>query len=197
MSKSLGNVITLDDIIEKWIEPLAFKYFIYLAHYKSIQDFSWEDLQAVSKSYNRLKWKIKNEQWKINNFIQLKLDDIKKIYKNKEEGWKLIDYLLDDLDTVKLIAEINRILNNEECSITILALIKYIDDKILKLDLFKVKKEKIEIPEKIRHIAEKRWQAKKEKNFELADKLREEIIQKGYQVIDKKEGYEIIINRKN
>jgi cysteinyl-tRNA synthetase len=55
MSKSLGNVITLDDIIEKGIEPLAFKYFIYLAHYKSIQDFSWEDLQAVSKSYNRLK----------------------------------------------------------------------------------------------------------------------------------------------
>jgi cysteinyl-tRNA synthetase len=54
MSKSLGNVITLDDIIEKGFDPLVFKYFIFTAHYRSIQDFSWEDLKASEKAYNKI-----------------------------------------------------------------------------------------------------------------------------------------------
>jgi len=193
MSKSLWNVITLDDIIQKWFDPLSFKYFIYLAHYRSIQDFSWEDLQATEKAYKKLKNKIlqvtKNAKLK-----ELSQKDIEKIYKNKEPGWKLIEYLLDDLDTVKLIAEINKItwnIEKIEDKEQVLSVIKYLDDKVLKLDLFKPEKE-IQIPENIKKLAEERWQAKKEKNFELADKLREEVQKAWYKIIDKKDWYEIL-----
>jgi cysteinyl-tRNA synthetase len=105
----------------------------------------------------------------------------------------MINYLLDDVDTVKLIASFNKYLNNfdnysQEEKIQILSLIKYIDDKILKLDLFKEKEEnEIEIPKEIEELAKKRWEAKKERNWELADKLRDELLEKGRKILDKKD----------
>ena len=198
MSKSLWNVITLDDIEKKWINPLSFKYFLYLSHYRNIQDFSWEDLQAANKAYEKLKhklnWIVNNEKWIIK---KLTIEDIKRIYENKEIWWELIDYLLDDLDTVKVIAGINKYLNkfkilSEEEKSKLLSLIKYLDDKVLKLDLFKEETKEIKIPQDIKELAEKRWEAKKEKNWELADKVRDELLQKGYKILDKKDWYEIL-----
>ncbi len=194
MSKSLGNVITLDDIIEKWFNPLSFKYFIYLAHYRSLQDFSWEDLEAAEKAYKKLKNNLSKYKDKTKN---LTLEDIKNIYDKKEKGYELIDYLLNDLDTVKLIAQINKYAKNvdklpEDEKIQILSIIKYIDDKILKLNLFE--KENVEIPEEIKKLAEERWEAKKQKDFQTADKLRDEILKAGYKIVDKKDWYEILKN---
>ena len=199
MSKSLGNVITLDDIEAKWINPLAFKYFLYLAHYRSIQDFSWEDLQAAEKSYNKLSKKLKVESWKY-WIDELTIEDIKKIYENKEIWWELIDYLLDDLDTVKVIAQINKYLNETKWKNQmkpneikkLLSLIKYLDDNVLKLNLFKEEQKQIEIPQDIKELAEKRWKAKLKKDFATADKLRDEILSQGYKILDKKDWYEIL-----
>ena len=198
MSKSLGNVITLDDIESKWINPLAFKYFLYLAHYRSIQDFSWEDLQSAEKAYNKISKKLKVKSWKY-WIDELTIKDIKKIYESKEIWRELIDYLLDDLDTVKLIAQINKYVNEIrwENQISpddikkILSIIKYLDDKVLKLDLFKEKK--MEIPEEIKNLAQQRWKAKLKKDFTAADKLRDEIQSKGYKILDKKDWYEILL----
>ena len=54
------------------------------------------------------------------------------------------------------------------------------------------KKLKSDVPEDIKKLAEDRWQAKKEKNFALADSLRQEILTKGYEIKDSKDGYEIL-----
>ena len=194
MSKSLGNVVVLDDIIQKWFNSLVFKYFIYTAHYRSIQDFSWKDLKASEKAYKKLRNKLSSL---VSNIKDLKLEGVQNIYKNKLSGWEMVDYLLDDIDTVKLIAYINKFVNNlkEKLSnedIQVLSLIKYIDDKILKLDLFKeIEQKKVEIPEDIKQHAEKRWQAKQEKKWEVSDKLRDELLEKWYKILDKKDGYEI------
>ena len=195
MSKSLGNVITLDDIIEKGFDPLVFKYFIFTAHYRFIQDFSWEDLKASEKAYDKLKKnliELKNRIW----VDELTIEDIRKIYENKQIWWELIEYLLDDIDTVKLIAGINKYVKNIDKlkeNKQILSLIKYIDDNILKLNLFKEKEDnKIEIPKEIEELAKKRWEAKKERNWELADKLRDELLEKGWKILDKKDWYELI-----
>lgn len=196
MSKSLGNVITLDDIIEKWFNPLVFKYFIYTSHYRSIQDFSWEDLQAAQKAYEKLKSRI-IKLLQNNKLEELNLEDIKNIYENKFYGWEIIDYLLDDIDTVKVIAYINKEISKlskkeklSEDDLRLLSLIKYIDDNILKLDLFK-KQEQEEIPEDVKILAEQRWQAKLNKDFETADKLRNEILEKWYKILDSKDSYTI------
>ena len=74
-----------------------------------------------------------------------------------------------------------------------MSLIKYIDENILKLDLFKpIEKEEIEVPKEIKLLAEKRWEAKKNKDFATADKIRDELLEKWWKVLDKKEGYELV-----
>jgi len=198
MSKSLGNVIVLDDIIQNWFDPLVFKYFIYTAHYRSIQDFSWEDLRATEKAYNKLKTRLQKLSENI-NLKELTFQDVQNIYEKKLSWYELIEYLLDDIDTVKTIAWINKYvwnfdkLSNEDKE-NILSLIKYIDDKIFKLDLFKEQK-KVEIPEDIKQLAKQRWQAKQDKNWNLSDKLRDELLNKWYNILDKKDGYEILTNK--
>ena len=49
-----------------------------------------------------------------------------------------------------------------------------------------------EIPENVNDLAQRRWQAKKDRDFALADKLREEISNLGYEVKDTREGYQIL-----
>ena len=200
MSKSLWNVVTLDDIEQKWFNPLVFKYFIFTSHYRSKQDFSYEDLQAAEKAYNKLKTRLLKfiENIKLNNLV---IKDIQKIYENKLPWYEMIEYLLDDIDTVKLIAYINKEVWNlykkeklDKKDLQILALIKYIDENVLKLDLFKKEEKKeVEIPDEIKLLAEKRFEAKKNKDFATADKLRDEIQKAGYSILDKKDGYKIII----
>ena len=86
--------------------------------------------------------------------------------KAKMKGYEIIEALLDDLNTPKVIAQINKITNQEQIPEKTLQIIKYIDEKILKLDLFKpLPEEEISIPEDIKQLAEKRWEAKKQKTF--------------------------------
>ena len=60
-------------------------------------------------------------------------------------------------------------------------------DKVLGI----LKRDKIEIPEEIKSLAEKRQQARKNKNFELADKIRDKLKQKGFLIEDTKDGVKI------
>ncbi len=197
MSKSLGNVVNLDDVIQKWFHPLIFKYFIYTAHYRSIQDFSWEDLKATEKAYNKLRTRLVDLSDKTKD---LRIENIQNIYENKLSSWEMIEYLLDDINTVKLIAYINKFVNSiswkenlTDNEIQVLNLIKYIDKNILKLDLFKLLEQtEIEIPEEIKNLAKKRWEAKKNKDFVTADKIRDELLWKWWKMIDGKELYEIV-----
>ncbi|MEK9171993.1 MAG: cysteine--tRNA ligase, partial [Patescibacteria group bacterium] len=55
MSKSLGNFLTIREILEKGISPLALRYYFLTAHYRSPMDFSWEGLKAAENAYRKLK----------------------------------------------------------------------------------------------------------------------------------------------
>lgn len=55
MSKSIGNVYSLDDLEEKGFDPLDYRYFLLQAHYRSKQNFTWEALEASSKGLENLK----------------------------------------------------------------------------------------------------------------------------------------------
>ena len=59
MAKSLGNIFTLNDLIEKNFNPLAFRYLCLQTHYRSKLNFSWQGLQASQNALNNLYQKIK------------------------------------------------------------------------------------------------------------------------------------------
>ncbi len=55
IAKSEGNVVYLSEIIEKGFSPLAFRYFLLLANYRTPASFTWEALEAAQNAFNRLK----------------------------------------------------------------------------------------------------------------------------------------------
>lgn len=118
----------------------------------------------------------------------------------------IVGKLLDDFNTPAMFAQINVFLSRALKSDNIdekkdfLKVVFWLDENLLKLDLYEdmifllnkqdLKQEKT-APQKVKKLADKRWQAKQNENYEKADELREQIQDMGYVVRDKKKGYKL------
>ncbi len=180
MSKSLGNVYSIEDIEKKWYSALDLRYFYFMAQYGNFQNFTWDALEAAKNSRLSL---IKMTQW------DERPQEGKNILINNLFGKKIIEILSDNINTPKLLAEIYNQLNVHGSAVY--PFLRQLEEKILKLGLFE-KEETVEIPVEITALADQRIQAKKDKNYTLADELRNQIINQWYQIKDTKDGYEIV-----
>ena len=183
MSKSLGNVYTVSDLEKKGYLPLDFRYFCLNAHYRKKLNFTFEGMDAAHTSYERLRNALYAHKMSQAPTDPAVIDELAKKFKGAVEDDMNIPYALGVLwDAVKL---------PKSKDVYKLALDF---DKVLGLSLDKVSApapEKIDVPEDIAALAEARFAAKKEKNWAEADRLRAEILEKGYVIKDTKEGYVI------
>lgn len=215
MSKSKWNYVSPAEIEPNGFSFIDFRYFLLISHYRSFLDFSWESLQAAKNTRANLIKKLTNEFAKIESEIWELIwvfDNIKNYedFDNKfltttfgqETLNTLIESLFDDFNTPQLLADINKafwqITANNQLK-DLLLIIFYLDEKLLKLDLYKevvfqLNKKDIEIPADIKDLAEKRWQAKLNKDYSAADEIKKQIQSLGYDIKDSKEWYEIVIN---
>lgn len=208
MSKSEWNFITLNSLIEKWFNPLSYKYLALQNHYRSFLTFSFDILKSAEVSYLRLKEsirKIKRHSELVSKSSSLWVCNLENKISKKDDpeinsGWQASFYnnevlkaLCDDLSTPKALVLIRELIKDENISSKekISTIKKY--DEILWLNLldFSDLEKEIEIPDEIKKLAEKRAQAKKDRNFELADKIRDEIKSKWFEVKDTREGFKI------
>lgn len=185
MSKSKGEFLTVSLLEQKGYDPLSYRYFCLNSHYRNQLTFSWEALESAENAYTKLKNKIKLLD-KTPDLSDKKLD----YYQDKFK-----DAISNDLNTSSMITLIYDVLKDEELSdFTKLYLIDDFD-KVLSLGLIEEEKEvSEELEELILVKIEERNQAKKNKNFDLADKIRDELFEKGVKLIDSREGttYELI-----
>ncbi len=170
MSKSLGNVFTAQELVEMGIEPLDYRYLFLTTHYRKGMEFSLESLKTAQLALDKLK----------NIIEELPLGG--KINEDYQNNFKKL--IANDLAMPEVMALIWKLtkdekINPEDKKVTLLDF-----DKVLGLDLDK-KIEKEEIPQEIKELVQKRLRARAEKNWEMADKLRKEIEQKGYLVEDR------------
>ena len=183
MSKSLGNVYTVSDLVKKGYLPLDFRYFCLNAHYRKKLNFTFEGMDAAHTSYERLRNALYAHKMSPVATDPAVLDDLMKKFKGAVEDDMNIPFALGVLwDAVKL---------PKSKDVYKLAL-EF--DKVLGLSLDKVTApapEKIDVPADIAALAEARFAAKKEKNWAEADRLRAEIAEKGYLIKDTKDGYTI------
>ena len=93
----------------------------------------------------------------------------------------------DDLNMPKAIAVVLKMLKETKSQDVYNTLMNF--NQVLGLNF---EEENEEIPENVNDLAQRRWQAKKDRDFALADKLREEISNLGYEVKDTREGYQIL-----
>ena len=173
MSKSLGNVYLIKDIENRGYDPLVYRLFTYSSSYRFKINFTWDGIEANSKALSKLR----NGYQKHLEGNDEVSDDIIQKYEN--DFHKAIN---DDLNMPLAMSVVWEVIKNPNKS-------KKIADLLLKFDK---EEDKEKIPEEIINLAEKREVARNEKNWSESDRIRDEILSKGYIIKDTKNNYEII-----
>ena len=171
VAKSTGGLFTLTELQKEGFTPLAYRYFVLTGHYRKPLEFSLESLENAQNSYYRLK-----------NIIS-EIKDDKKINKKYLDDFE--NAMNNDLDTPKALAVLWKFVRDKKAEGKIKTIKKM--DSVFALDL--LKKEKISIPSEIKKLANKREQARKSKDWKLADELREKINKQGYIIEDIERGF--------
>lgn len=194
MSKSDGNIVSPYEVVEKWYSYLDMRYFFFTVHYRSFFDFTRESIAQTQHARNNLIKKIGSDISTAQLFIKEKsFADIEKKL-TTDEGKKfwteIVEAVCDDINTPKLIAVINTHLSmmNDETR----SMIFRLEKNFLKVWLFEaIVEEKFDIPAEVTTLADQRIEAKKNKDYALADELRNKIAALWFQVKDTADWYEI------
>ena len=185
MSKSNGDFLTVNTLIDKGYNPLSYRYFVLSSHYQKPLDFSYENLDGAENAYLKLKSRISKLD-KTNG--ELDKDGFDKFNK------QFMDAMDSNLNTSLAITTVYDVLKSKINDYTKLELIKKFDE-VLSLDLLK-EEESVLVSnhDEIMAFIEERRLAKMNKDFNKADSIRDELLSKGIKLIDTREGttYEVI-----
>lgn len=177
MSKSKGATLTVSLLKEKGYDPLAYRFMCLMSHYRKQLVFSYDILENAQVSYQKLKSRIS----------LLKKEGEVDSLKFQEYDAKFRGFLEDDLNTANAISLISLVLKSDMNDATKFSLIESFD-KVLSLDLCKEKEIDKELEEYISLKIEERNKAKQNKDYSLADEIREELLLKGILLKDTREG---------
>lgn len=183
MSKSLGNTYTIAQLEEKGYSPLDFRFFCLNTHYRKKLNFTFDGLDAAKVSRERLMQALALHK------ASSAPTNPDTIAKYKQDFHAAIE---DDIN-IPLALGLLFTAIKEPKSKDIYELALYFD-KALGLSLDKLpapKEEIIDVPEEVMALVEKRKQAKKDRDFALADQIRAEITALGYNVLDTREGVKV------
>ncbi len=175
MSKSLGNFFTLKEVFKKF-DPMILRYYYINHNYSNPLDFSYEELKKIQKTYQKI--------CKIFDKIPSK-EFSKEQIENSNIAKKMLEFLCDNLNTAGMIGIIFENLyvienNPEEAS-----KVKFILQEIVGLELIPLAEKKIEITPEIEKLIQEREIARKNKDWQKSDEIREKLKQLGYEVKDK------------
>ena len=184
MSKSKGAILTVSVLKEKGYDPLVYRFFCLQSHYRKPLEFSFEALDNVTGAFNKLIKKIAEfkDEGSVDNAVVKEFED------------KFRDAISNDLNTSMAITLLYDILKADTNDATKLAVVKNFDT-VLSLDLIghaaavgEVKEVDPELEAYVLDAIEKRAAAKKAKDFATADAIRDELLKKGVEIKDTREG---------
>ncbi|MFA6960254.1 MAG: cysteine--tRNA ligase [Opitutaceae bacterium] len=173
MSKSLGNLYTLDDLKAKGFSPAALRYSLLAGHPRKQLNFTLDSLHAAESALKTLR--AFRAQLSPNG--------------TEDPFAPIFAALNDDLNTAGAFGALFTIVNKAVANISPAAF-----DRVLfalGLDLTEPVAPKADIPADIAALAEKRWAAKQAKDFAAADALRNDLTTAGWSMLDRKDGYSL------
>lgn len=179
MSKSKGEFLTLSLLKSKGYDPLVYRLFCLNSHYRSQLVFSYEAMDATKNAYQKLRSKVEA----INKELDGEIDD-NIVSKFQEQFKKALE---NDLNTANAITTLYDVLKADCNNATKRNLIASFD-LVLSLDLLKEQNIEQELEDYIQKMIEKRNEAKKNKDYTLADQIRGELQEKGIELKDTREG---------
>ena len=189
MSKSLGNFYTLEELIDKGYDPMAIRFLLISTHYRKLLNFSFDGLDSTGQSLKRIKdflFLVKNNQSQAGESA-----DITKLITESEE--KFVEQMDDDFNisgALGIIFDFIHQINLKEKQLkekdqkNILGFMERINNVLGIIEEEKSKDLDSTLTEKIAL----REQARKNKNFKLADQIRDELKSDGIILIDTPDG---------
>ncbi len=178
MSKSKGDFLTVSLLEEKGYNPLSYRLMCLQSHYRKQLTFSYENLDNAETSYKKLRQRT------------LRLKDDYNLMTDKFDYYdqKFKDYLNDDMNTSSALTVLYDVLKDDDLNETTKRKLVSKFDEVLSLDLLKEETLDDSFVKMVAGQIEKRAQAKMNKNFEEADKIREELLKMGVVIKDTREG---------
>ncbi len=180
MSKSNGEFLTVSLLEKKNYKPIVYRFFCLQSHYRKPLEFSYEVLDNVGVAYEKLHKRV----------LELKEDGAVDEAKYAEYRAKFEEVLSNDMNTSMAITMIYDVLRDDMNDATKKALVASFDE-VLSLDLT-VAEEAAAVDAELEAFVlakiEERKAAKKEKDFAKADAIRAELLEKGVQIKDTREG---------
>ncbi len=177
MSKSLGNIYLVQDIIDRGYDPLSYKMLCFTSHYRNKLNFTWEGLENAQNSLTKLK----------EGYVKHKTGtEIIENEKIEEYKTKFLEAIDDDLNMPVAMSVVWDIVKNPVKSKQLADLLLDFD-RVLGINIDKtVEKKNEDVPQEILELVEQRKLAKANKDWTLADEIRNKIQEKGYSIKDTK-----------
>lgn len=174
MSKSLGNLYTLDDLKAKGFSPMALRYALLASHPRKQQNFTLDSLHAAESALKSLRT--------FRASLGAQAGDATAFD-------SVLAALRDDLNTPGALGALFTIINRGPAGLDAAAFDRTMF--ALGLSLTAVESPKAEVPPAITALAEKRWAAKQAKDWAGADALRKELTAAGWSMLDSKDSYRL------
>lgn len=171
MSKSAGNVVLLQDIIDRGLDPLSLRFALLENRYRSQMDLSWASLEAAHSTLKR--WR--RLMFEMGDGLELKFDQ------------EISDALTTDLDTPRAMQRIRSLEKDSSIGALDKRAIFLFADQVLGLDLDRVEESRKLSPE-LQSLLEARIAARQEKNWALSDSLRDQLLLAGLELKDGPDG---------
>jgi len=177
MSKSLGNFFTLKDVFKE-VDPMVLRYYILTHHYRVPLDFSFDDVAAIKKSYQRL----------CRFFVELDCRVLSRDAMLASPIVKdMLDYLSDDLNTPGMLGVLFDRLNDLKTDHVQACAVKTFLQQVIGLSLEPLKEESVEITPEIQALIDQREAARAAKDWKKSDELRDQLKAFGIGIKDKKQ----------
>jgi cysteinyl-tRNA synthetase len=188
VSKSLGNTVYLQQLVDHGLSPQSLRYWYLTGHYRTPMNFTWEAIEAANTTLGRL----------ARLYYEM---PVSTSTPNEEFLKDFYAAIADDLNTAQALARVWDLVKDPNISPGAKRASLFVVDKVLGLGLSDAKKTlrihvsenviETEIPTEVTAILERREEARKNKDFAAADDLREKIRELGYEVTDTEEGQKI------
>jgi cysteinyl-tRNA synthetase len=183
MAKSVGNIITLQSLIDDGFDPLDYRYLCLTAHYKSELEFTLDNLKVARNSLSTLREKITLMKESIGKKKDKSDSKIIKFYRDE-----FVSAVNDDLNMPKALSIVwNLVRSNEKITARDKLKLLHEFDKILGLNFDKMEKAK-KLPEEVKSLIEEREKLRKQGNYEAADSIRKKIKELGFIIEDTPKG---------
>lgn len=183
MAKSEKNFYVLKDLTDKGVNPLAYRFWLLMANYRTRVNFVWEALEGAETALKRLY----NLYLGLGPSSPASKEDVGKVNKAYQNKFKI--FLEDDLETPRALTLLwdifkDETISNADKKATVLDF-----DKVFGLGFADLKTE--EIPKEVQSLVQEREEARKNKDFKKSDELRKKINSLGYEVKDLTEGQKV------